>query len=240
MQITYAQFAMRIGYNYANPMGMMAVNIQQGHGIGFDLSYRLPKMPLRIGFEMALNVYGSQRQDLNYVFQDGSQVETHVEITNNFANFNLLVEYDLLPNSPISPYISLKAGYSPYWTKLFIADPNDTDACRPIENTNLARDGAFTRSIGVGLRTDLAIFSKKMPKEFLYLDINCHYTVGGNVSYMSIDAPTSRNIQYADEVVANFQNPNNLVVHQHHVGYLYNSPIEMLNVNATLGVMFGW
>ena len=238
-QATFAQFDLSLNANYARPQGVMNRYIQNAWGGSGQALYRIRYSPFAIGAEIGVSGYGSQTTRQTYRFNDGSATETDVCISSQFATFMLVSRIDVLRDNIITPYINVKAGYHHYWTSLNIADPTDTDGCRPLENTSLLKDGAFAGTLGAGVRWDVSSLFKQVEKGLLAVDFSVNYTEGGNVRYMNVNIPTNPDPVSHHHVATNtdgsqpfnsrFINPQNQVVHEHHVGNVYRSAIQQLD-----------
>ncbi len=219
--------------------------IQQAHGLHVQGLYLIPKSRFAIGGSAGLNTYGSQTTRQTYRFSDGSSTETDVDVSNNFINFNLVARADLLTSGAFIPYITGQAGYNFYYTSLYIADPNDVDGCKPLENESLTKDAAFSVTGGAGVRWDLGTVLKSVGTDRFFVDFSANYTEGGRVSYMNVNIPADpdpvvhqHHVSRGDArpFTTRFINPTNQVIHEHHVGDVYTSPIQMISFK--LGVLF--
>jgi hypothetical protein len=132
-----------------------------------------------------------------------------------------------------------------YWTNLNIADPQDADGCRPLENSTLLRDGALVGTLGMGVRWDLSGLFRKAQQRRYWLDFSAEYLSGGRVRFMNVNIPPSTAAhQHAaqkgsDPFMASFVNPQTLVVHEHHVGDVYNSQINKIGLRFGFMMRFG-
>jgi hypothetical protein len=232
-----AQFELRFLYNYSSPRGEMAVNVRQAHGIVLEGTYNLPKTPINVGLELSFSGYGHHKSRQTYTFDDGSQTETDVHVNNNIASFRLVTRVNFLKNGPLIPYMDLKGGVSRYFTNLRIDDPEDVDDCHPLESDILLSKGALTASAGMGLRWDLSTLFNQMDKGRFFMDFNTSYTAGTRVQYMSVNAPEPKQ-KPVRNVDASFINTHHQVIHKHHVGYVYESAIEMLELRVGFAARF--
>jgi opacity protein-like surface antigen len=241
----FAQAELSASYSYFAPQQRMSPFIQGAYGVSMQGLYQLPNSRIALGANIGLNSYGSQSTRQTYRFSDGSSTETDVEVNNNFFNLNLVGRADLLGSGPVIPYLMGQAGYNLYYTNLYIADPNDVDGCKPLENNSLMKDGAFSLTGGAGVRWDLGTVLKNAGMNRFYVDFSANYTGGGRVRYMNVNIPADpdpvahqHTTPGSDAVpfTTQFINPNNRVVHEHHVGDVYASPIQMLSFK--LGMVF--
>ncbi|MBC7923211.1 MAG: hypothetical protein H7Z75_19200 [Ferruginibacter sp.] len=233
-----ARFEVGMNYAYFRPQQEMGTFIRQAHGLNGQAMYLIPKSPLAVGVDLGFGMYGYQNTRQTYVFSDGATTETDVRVSNTFLTANLVARLDLIRSGTFIPYLSGKVGYNHYMTNLVIENPDDPDGCRPLENKDLVRDGAFSETVGAGVRWDLGNVFRGTGAERLYADLSAHYTNGGRVSYMNVNIPSDPNPAThqhqpaatsgdAASYVARFVNPRTQVVHEHHVGDVYTSPIQL-------------
>ena len=214
-------------FNYSRPSGGMARNIEQGFGITLEGARVLRHAPFTVGVEFSYNAYGHEKTRQQYTFDDGSVTETNVIVMNAFSNLFLTGKFFLRNSKMINPYLSGKMGYSWYRTNLTIEDPEDIDGCQPLESDRLLTDGTFTASAGGGVRIDFSGIFKKVRSNMLFFDFSAHMTQGGNVEYMNVHKPTNHGNPERD-VMARFINNRTQVIHEHHVGHVYSSDVEMM------------
>jgi hypothetical protein len=234
----YAQsWSTELGLNYVNtaPLGSMSRNIRSGNGVSTDFAMVSPSRRLALGVELSYTQYGHDKSEQLYDLDDGTTATMEVTVNNSFANVLLIGKLFLVTQGKLIPYISAKVGWSEFRTDLNIYDPDDWDHCEPVETDILQKDGTMIGTFGAGFRLDLSTMFKRMDSEILYLDFNTNLTQGGTVNYMNTDAPHHPSHTNSD-VMADFRNTQTQVVHEHHVGYLYSSPIQL--VDFRLGVTF--
>jgi hypothetical protein len=228
IQVAYSQqWDFGSSFNYTRPIGGMSRNIEQGFGITLEGARVLKNAPFTVGAEFSYNAYGHDKTRQQYTFDDGSVTETNVIVTNGFSNLFLNGKFFLRNTKLINPYLSAKVGYSWYRTTLTIEDPEDVDGCRPLESDRLLTDGTFTASGGGGVRVDFSGMFKKMKSNMLFFDLNAHITQGGTVEYMNVHKQLDHGTPERD-VMARFINNSTQVVHEHHVGHVYSSFVEMM------------
>lgn len=226
-----------LGYTYMAPINTMKQNINRGHGVTLDL-YLIPKKFPRLAYGLDVNytIYGRDKSRQRYTLDDNTEAPMDIIVSNTFTNFFVGARYYILETEgrKVSPYITLKGGYSWYRTALNIYDPDDTDHCEPVEQDILKNDGTFSVSGGAGLHWDLNTIFRKMPANMLFFNISGNLTLGGRVSYMNTDAPSHNHTDHESAVEAEFINTDTQVVHKHHVGYVYSSFVEMVDARASV------
>lgn len=225
-----------VGYTYSSPIGTMQQNIKRGNGVTLDF-YVTPEHMSRFAFgaDLNLTIYGTDESKQEYTFNDGTTAKMDIIVNNYFTNFMVGGRYYLTETEgrKILPYVMLKGGYSWFRTDLNIYDPDDNDHCEPVETDMLIKDGTFLFSGGAGLHYDLSNVFKKWSSNRFIFNISASLTLGGQVNYMNTDPPdhSSGNHSQSD-VTAQFVNTQTQVVHEHHVGYVYNSYVEMVDLRA--------
>ena len=70
----------------------------------------------------------------------------------------------ILQDKKIMPYISGKAGYTSFFSNIFIEDPHDPDGCKALDKNNLIKDGTFSTGYGGGFNLTGLYSAKKLKK----------------------------------------------------------------------------
>ncbi len=219
-----------MGYVFSAPRGNMKETIRNAHGVMMDFYFTPNQTRYSLGLEMSMNMYGHDKSRQTYSFEDGSTAPMDIVVNNNFYNVLLAGKYFLRQGS-VQPFVTGKLGYSFYSTDLNIYDPDDFDHCEPVDNDVLKKDGSAIFSVGGGLRWD--ILPKKLPGMF-FINLSVNYTAGGMVNYMNVDAPNRSHAAHTSDVYAKFINTQTQVVHEHHVGNVYSSLIEMMDYRLSV------
>ncbi len=232
---SFAEFEFNFNYNYSRPAGQMMQNIRGVHGLNMLVGYQLKKLPLTIGVDVGYGGYGYQTQRQAYTFDDGSITETNVNVSNNIFNLMLNAKIHYPNETAVQPYVQFRGGLSSFYTTLVIEDPEDIDACRPLESTILKSSSNLAGSVGIGMKINL---SKSSGKNHTFgIDIGSNYVAGGRVNYMSLNKSTT-NIAPVGDVSAEFINTHHQVTHKHHVGYIYNTPIRFFDWHIGMYMQF--
>jgi opacity protein-like surface antigen len=229
-----------MNYGFTLPTGGMKQNIRYGNGFGMSLLFTEPSNRLSIGPEFIYGNYGHSKSQQDYEFPDGTTAPMNIIVNNNFINMMATARLNLVVDGPIRPYATAKLGYSLFTTRLNIVDPNDNDSCEPVESNLLTHDGTIIYSAGGGVSIDAAAIFRKAQRGRVYIDVSSTITQGGRINYMNEDAPdphmSHNSSTRAEEVQARFINTQTQVVHEHHVGYLYNSFVQMVDFRLGLTV----
>jgi opacity protein-like surface antigen len=223
-----------MNYAFSLPTGGMKPYIKNGNGLTMNLLFEAPSHRIATGLEFAYTGYGHSKSEQEYVFEDGTVAPMNVFVNNSFTSIMAMTRLYLLVDGPVRPYVTFRAGYTHFATRLSIVDPDDFDHCEPVEKAILSRDGTLAYSAGGGLRIDAGLLFKKAEKGRFYFDISSNILQGGRVNYMNEDAPDpgtphKSSPTRAKEVEARFIDTRTQVVHTHHVGYLYNSFVQMMD-----------
>jgi opacity protein-like surface antigen len=222
-----------LGYTYMAPMGPMQPHIKRGHGFTMDYYLSPAKKPLAFGLEFNYTQYGYDRSEQIYTFDNGTTAPMDIVVDNAITSLMAATRYFFRNDGLLRPYVSGKLGYAWFTTHLNIYDPNAWDDCAPVDNAILLRDGTVAFSVGGGLQYDLSGMFKKMNPNNVIFTLNANLVLGGHVKYMNTDAPEHHQPASTD-VKASFINTQTQVVHEHHVGNVYQSYLEMIDFRAGL------
>ncbi|HZY81387.1 MAG TPA: outer membrane beta-barrel protein [Cyclobacteriaceae bacterium] len=222
-----------VDFNYMSPTGGMKQNIRNGFGGTASILLEAPSKRIAAGLEFNITGYGHTRTTTDYSFPDGTTAAMEMTVNNNFTSVMGVTRLYFILDGPVRPYATVKAGYTFFNTTLSIFDPDDGDSCEPLESDILSKDGTFAYSAGGGVRMDLAWLFKNVKKGNFYIDLSSSILQGGRVEYMNENPPNNSNSNMhagrVKEVTADFINTQTQVVHPHHVGYLYNSFLQMVD-----------
>lgn len=229
-----------MGYGFSLPTGGMKPYIKNGHGANFNVLFEAPSKRIATGVELGFTGYGHSKSTQEYSFDDGSTAMMNVIVNNNYLNLMATTRLYFITDGPVRPYATFKAGYTWFMTNLKIVDPDDTDSCEPVESNMLSHDGTLAYSAGGGVSIDMAWIFKKMQRGNFYIDLSSNILQGGRVNFMNEDPPQaagSHNMTTrVEEVTAPFINTQTQVVHAHHVGYLYNTFVQMMDVRLGMSM----
>ncbi|MDL5047936.1 hypothetical protein QQ054_18120 [Oscillatoria amoena NRMC-F 0135] len=235
------QAEMGFGYTYTAPVNTMKQNISGGNGFTMDY-YIIPanNKRLALGTDFNFTIYGYDKSRQEYTFGDGTIAPMDIIVNNTFMNIMLGGRYYITPieGKAIRPYLNVRGGYAWFRTNVNIYDPDDTDHCKPVDRDLLMKDGTLTISGGGGLHWDLSSIFKRRPPDTFLFNLSANLTLGGRVTYMNTDGPEPGHAHQTTDVTARFINTQTQVVHEHHVGYVYSSFVEMVELRA--GFIFRW
>lgn len=229
------------------------------HGFGLDVFAPVKKSNYNAGVSYSFGQYGYKETPLEFITADGGTLNTTVSVTNSFQQVSYYQRYNMGRFSKIFfPFVDTRAGWGFFKTRLYIADPEDTDDCKPLEQSVLQRDNNWAAYAGAGVDIKIGGFcscnicSKRGPNTGIFLNFSIGYAFGGKVSYMNANAddismtgPHSSTHQHDAEGNAikdpnymSFINTQTQVVHRHHVGTVYTSSVNMIQMKAGISFKF--
>jgi hypothetical protein len=236
----HSQLKFTGGYSLSIPQQKMATNINPLHSFMAGVLYQLPGKLSRVqaGIETGWGVYASEHKKQTFIFDNGDATETGVNYNSNVVQANITTRVLLLQNKNVLPYISGKAGYTSFYSNIFVEDPDDAGACKALEQRNIIRDGAITGGYGGGLLLDFSLFSKKARKNHGYIDISVQNIRGGNIDYINtkklIDANNPPTGTDGKPLMIKFVNATTQQIHEHEVAEVYNTPIRLMECKISV------
>ena len=236
----FSQFNMNVGYSLSAPQQQLGDNIKPLHSISAGISYKLPGALSRVqtGIDFSVGTYASTRKQQTFNFDNGNSTKTWVNYSSNVAQANLSARVFILQNKKLMPYVSGKAGYTSFYSNIYIEDPNDPGGCKALQKRTLIKDGTISTGYGGGLQLAWSLFSKKVKRENKFIDISINKINGSHIDYINtkklIDAsnpPTGTN---AKPLNVQFINATTQQIHEHQVAELYNTPLRMLECKISM------
>ncbi len=232
-----AQIEAGMGYTYSAPRGLMAYNIHGIHTLSLSGNYRLSKVPITVGIDLGFGNYGFSQSEQYYEFPNATSILAPVTVSNNVFSTSLVGRYEFTKETVFIPYVSGRAGLSRYATALVIEDPRSahtTECPLPLENEKLVADVSWTSGVGAGVRYDLGHMFKGLGRGYYFIDFSANYSYGTVVEYMSVSTPDqdagfdpNTDVQSVNLHFASEANPE--IVHAYHSGYLYRTPLELID-----------
>lgn len=239
------RFELSAGYKLGVPMGHMGHYIQRGHGFMIQGFFKPnSKFPIWIGGNLDVIVYGSKKTPQEYVFSDGTVANTTVDVSSSISTYQLLLKYPFHISQTIEPYVMLGMGGASFSTDLYIEDPRYEDECVALEQEHLHRSKTYAITPSLGAKFNIS------KHRSVFIDFNVGYSLGSEVSFMNptlgedMTNPNHNHNAHAvnGEVVTpyyvDFINRRTQVVHKHHVGNIYHSTFQMLNLRIGIGMNF--
>lgn len=230
-----------LGYKMGVPTGDMGYYIHRGHGITFHAMFKpTPKFPLWVGGNIDFIIYGSHKTPQEYVFPDNTVANVDVNVSSSIVFYQLALKYPFFRKSSIEPYAMLRMGGAAFTTDLYIEDPRYEDECVALEQEHLHSSRTFCLTPTLGSKIYLSKHNA------FFVDFNVGYSFGGEVSFMNptlgedMSNPAHNHTEHgnseATPYYVDFVNRRTQVVHKHHVGNIYRSTLQMVNLRLGIGM----
>ncbi len=159
-----------------------------GYGLGLDLGYVIPDMPIVAGLSAGFATYGSQT--FNVPFSSTVQlVNVDLTTSNNLALGHLFLRVQP-QNGVFRPYFEGLMGFHYLWTESKVEDERFEDS-EIAGSTNLS-DFAFSYGAGGGVMFRVYRGETEQPGQGIevLVDIKARYLYGGEAKYFSEDSIT--------------------------------------------------
>ena len=217
-------------------------------GLGLS-AYFAPESRLPVAFELKGNVgtYSNRTLQQTYEFMDGSQTRTDVTYSSNFHKVMLGSRfYTRYAIDGMEIYLTPQIGFGSMRSRIYIADPQDEDDCKPLENTIAQRDNGFIYGLEAGLDLQLnkllrkakiednhrIFFSANYLSSFQTFDyINIRY-MENEVHGMAHNMPTDGLDEQGRDINTQFVNLGSNNLHEHKIAELYTSPLKYIGIQV--------
>jgi len=256
--ISTAQFEMKFSYLFNSPQNFMRSSLDQSHGFAMDYYGSVKKTNYYTGISFNMGIYGYHTEPIDFTATDGSIVKTNLNITNSYNSWSIYHKYRFSRfeenGGRLIPFIDARTGWAFFRTSLYIEDPEDVSNCEPLEQDIMQKDNTWNVYGGAGfdfLLSGLRNKENPSPCQGLqsYFTVSFGYNYGGKVSYMNVDRDGSNTTSQHNHGTSpesgdqsayytTWVNTQSQVTHQHHTGYLYNSPVRMLEIKAGFVLRF--
>lgn len=217
----------------------MASNIKPLHSLSTGLMYQLPGALKRIqaGIDVGWGSYANTRKEQTFNFGNGTSTVTWVNYSSNVLQASLTSRVMILQDKKIMPYVSAEAGYTSFYSNIFIEDPHDPDGCKALDQRNLIKDGTVTTGYGGGIQLDFSLFSDNTRKGRSYIDLSVNKISGNNINYINtkklIDANNPPTTTDGKPLSVKFINATTQQIHEHQVAEVYNTPLRLLEFKVS-------
>lgn len=239
-----AQIKGGFSYSLSLPQHEMTQNINPVHSMNINFMSHVKKLPkLSLGIEAGFGQYASFTKDQEVRFPDGSGITTQVSYSSNTVTAGIVTRYELFKETKVNPYITGKLGYASFFSKVFVADPEHDDDCKPLEKKTPISDHSFFASYGAGLQIDIS--RKKKPKN-AWLDISVNQVHGSKLDYINIkdikeNILNDPNIPVPETdktvpLTIRFVNVSTQTIHEHQMAEVYNSSLRLFEMK--IGVIW--
>lgn len=248
----YAQFSGSFNYSAGIPQASMARNINAVHQMVLTGGYKLPRQFsfLTVGAEIGLGTYANMRVPITLSFDNSPPTSTHMNYSSNTFNANAMLSVDLTRDALITPYLTVKGGMYNFHSNIRIDDPQDRDACRPLESKSILSNNTLAYTYGGGLRYQIFRNKDVCSRRQQYIDFQITNTTGGTMEYINTKklkdphqhtASISSSSGDGDEVKPlemNFINVQSNVVHNHKVAEVFKTPLRLLDIRIGYFIAF--
>ncbi|HEV7779730.1 MAG TPA: hypothetical protein VGO58_00610 [Chitinophagaceae bacterium] len=241
-----AQIYFNAGYSYSSPQQEMAKNINGLHSLSTGFMYRFPGKLSRIqaGIDLSWGMYADEQKKQTFNFGGGFSTETWVNYTSNVAQVRATARVFLLEDKQVMPYISGKAGYTNFYSNVYIEDPHDPNGCKALDQDNIIKDGIFSVAYGGGLQFDWRLFGSRKQAGRRYIDISVNNIRGGKISYINtkklIDANNPPVGSNGKPLTVRFINASTQEIHEHQVAEVYTTSLRMLEFKISTVFLLDW
>lgn len=233
-----AQLELGTSYSLSLPLQEMHQNIRPVHNINFTFLSPVKKIPqLLVGVEGGFGQYAYFTKDQDIRFPDGSGINTEVTYSSNVLTAGLLTRFQLLKDAKWNPYVSGRLGYASFFSKVFVADPENEDDCKPLDKKTPIHDHSFFAEYGAGVKID--VNRKKNPGN-TWIDFSISQLHGTELNYINVkdikehihNDPNSP-APVTDKIIPlsiRFVNVATQTIHEHQLAEVYNSPLRLLQI----------
>lgn len=217
-------------------------------GIDFQLAYSpLFHSPFYFEYRPGWENYSTQTLQQTYQFESGNQTVANVTYTSSVSRHLFGIKTMIGGDyRAIRGFVTPQIGLNSYFSKITIADPNDTDQCQPLEKSTRHRftGGTYGGTVGFEVAMD-KLFPKKFTNPNQHkLVFSSSYSRGighaeyVNVRYMSDEVHTTMASHPSTDIQAEFINLSTNSIHEHKIGELYHSPAEYLGFSIGYLIRF--
>jgi hypothetical protein len=235
--------------SFDSPIKSVMPGMSGSIGTGLNYSYRpFLRIPLHVELKSSSGLYAYRTLNQTFQFSNGSTTQTNVDYKS--ALRKTLVGVKLYSHNEyrmIRGFITPQIGIAGMKTKIRIADPQDVDDCRPLENKTTKGDFGVIYGGEIGLELAANTFLKKAGsegnmrfyisasyinsfKQFDYVNIK-HMKNGGNQMDMDMK-DDSRDLN------TTFINVSSNSLHEHKIAELYQTNLNMIGINC--GIIFNF
>jgi hypothetical protein len=242
--------------NTAIPNKHIMPNMNTAWGMGFSMGYRISKaLPLSLTYNGNFSWYGMKTLEQTFIFNDSSSTNTNVDYTSGFHRHLIGAKYTVgKENSKLMAYAMPQFGLGITNSRIVVHDPASADDCKVLQNKTTQRFvGAvygFEAGVqyGIGTSGSYRAFNKHVEKDFnsTYITASVAYLGSvssfkySNVNYMMDNGhnhgSTTTNADQREAISTEFVNLSSNQIHQHKIGELYQTRIQMWQINV--GILF--
>lgn len=240
------QFSVGLNTFVDFPVKSTMSNMSANGGIGLQFAYSpFPSTPFYLELKSGWGLYSMQTLQQTFIFDNGAQTTTDVSYTSKMSKylfgFKTMIghEYRL-----VRGFVTPQIGIARMSSKIAIADPEDEDDCKVLDSKTTQRFIGAVYGGEAGVDLDLKLLTDKVDQGEIILFAAASYLRGfkhfqyTNVKYMQ-DGPHDTHVEHDDrDINAQFINLSTNQIHEHKIGELYHSALEMIGFN--FGIKFNF
>lgn len=178
----FRRFEAGLLYIHSIPEGEFAESeTGKGHGLGVDLGFLFPSLPMTAGITGSLSIYGDRDFTIAFPTQRGV-VRIRMRTQNNMATGHAFVR--MQPHKGIlRPWVEGLVGLQYFWTDAEVEDEGAADIA--ILGVSETTDAVFSYGAGAGLMVRLfsGRVQRSAPALEVLLDVRIRYLLGASASY---------------------------------------------------------
>ncbi|GAA4319127.1 hypothetical protein [Flaviaesturariibacter amylovorans] len=225
------------GYELALPQHSFHQGMRPVHSLALQGGLLLNGR-LMLGAETSLGAYAMR--SYNVAYQAGNnKIDANVNYESIVFQGGLQGQYQIGPLRRITPFLSLRAGYTRFFST-FRVEENSLASCRVLDARTLQSDGTWYYGYGAGLR----IFTGGDRGRGDFISLSAQHTQGGFVDYVNVSK-----LQHHDGPVptgdgkalqATFVNAGNREVHRHTLAEVYRNRLNLLQIRVGYQTFIRW
>lgn len=256
------KFNSNFGAGFHMPVNRMSNQFKFAYGAFIDAGAKHQLTRLNFLASFSFSEYSSFSEQQPYMF--GSYV-TYVKTTytSGFRNYGARIQWDILNNTRVVPFIEAGGGYMHFRSRVSFYDYGEFDDCAPIDQKSVLSSGTGYGNFGAGVRLDLgSLINSSWRDDRFFCFASVNYLLGGKVDYLvarkfenPVIVPTgpttpraeleghehdhghgNSNTDYRGDYQLEFLNVPTGEIHKHKVAEIFQNRVSMLEVR----IGFSW
>lgn len=215
-------------------------------GIGLQFAYKpVNRVPVFLELKGNVGMYDYRTSRETFIFDAFSSTETDVTFKSsmNKVQFGTRIYYTSFYR-PVRAYVTPQVGINFLRSRIRIADPEDIDDCRPLENRITHRSSGWTYGGELGVEIDVKqLISGEYSNNRLYVSV-AYMSSFNKVDYINTRYMNeSEHGVYQDghvyhggaddrDLTAAFVNVSSNSLHEHKIAEVYRTPLKFITIHA--------
>lgn len=214
-----------------------------GIGLGIQGAYRpMPNFPMFIELKGNLGMYSYQNSQQTYLFGNGASTITDVTFRSSMHKIQLGTKF-YVSNfyKPVRGFVTPQVSWNFMRTKISIADPEDTDGCKPYENRVAQQSNglSFGGEIGVDLDVQKIFTGSESKNSRMYISVG-YMRSFNKMEYINIKhmedhehgvAHSDNSTDDGRDMTMEFINVLNNATHEHKIAEIYKTKLNFITIN---------